>query len=135
MNNIDSILSELEVLSMIQENGKLCMKNGKLSLEPVVNNGGIQGMTSWALLAVKRRFFQDSREYALLAVQNLILRLEIHLRTVMSVNERQNIIQYCKKADQGLSSLQKTYKHDAQCVATIEIISQNLRNITEQNLD
>jgi len=135
MNNIDYILSELEVLSMIQESGKLCMKNGKISLEPVNNNGGIHGFTSWSILAIKRRFFQDSREYALLAVQNLILRLELHMKIPMTTNERRIIVQYCRKAEMGLSNLQKTYKHDALCVATIEIVIQHLKNLIEQNID
>ena len=127
MNNLDFILSELEVISMIQENGKVCMKNGKLSLEPLNNNGGLHGFTSWAILSIKRRFTQDSREYAILSIQNLILRLELVLRSpLLGDGEKDFIIEQCQKAKCGLSNLQKTYKHDAQCVANIQIIIQHL---------
>jgi hypothetical protein len=135
MNNFDSILYDLEVISMIKENGKICFKNGKISLEPIINNGGIHGFASWIILSTKRRLTQDSREFSILAIQNLVLRLEIILSCPLSHSEKNRISEYCGKAITGLENLKYTYKHDAQSVACIEIIIQKLNLIIQNQKD
>ena len=131
MNNFDSILYDLEVISMIKENGKICFKNGKISLEPIINNGGIHGFASWLLLSTKRRWTQDSREFSILAIQNLVLRIEILLSCPLHYSEKNRIAEYCSKAVSGLENLKYTYKHDAQSVASLEIIIQKFSIIIE----
>ena len=135
MNNFDSILYDLEVISMIKENGKICFKNGKMSLEPIINNGGIHGFASWILLSTKRRWTQDSREFSILAIQNLVLRLEILLSCPLNHSEKIRISEYCSKSLIGLQNLKCTYKHDAQSVASLEIIIQKLVLIIQTQKD
>ena len=135
MNNVDSILYDLEVISMIKENGKICFKNGKISLEPIINNGGIHGFASWIILSTKRRWTQDSREFSILAIQNLVLRLEILLSCPLNCSEKSRISEYCNKAIPGLDNLKYTYKHDAQSVASIEIIIQKFKIIIDAQKD
>ena len=126
MNDLDSILCELEILSMIKNNGKLCVKSGRLSLEPTINNGGFHGFTSWVLLSAKRKWTQDSREYTLLAIQNVILRLELVIGSLLSASDKLRITDYCKKALPGLEKLKSTYQYDARCVANVEMMVQKL---------
>lgn len=126
MNTLDLILADLEILSKIEQNGKLRMKNNKLSLEDNNSESGYKKIVNGIWIKINRKFRQDSREYHILALQNLLLRIQIEIQN-LNEEEISRLLSFCEKAIPGLIKLQNTYNNDAQCVANIEIIIQNLK--------
>ena len=129
MNTIDELLTELEVLSMIKENGRIKVTNGKISVESATYSSGLHGMSSWVGLSMRRWWNQNSRGYDIMAIQNLVLRIEAYVKEVVHVNDLKRITVYCQKACTGLENLKITYRDDAFNSACIELLIQKLKII------
>ena len=126
----EDLCTDLKVIGMIKENGRLCIRNGSLSIEPCpLNKENI--LLTWASygsLALRRWWNQDNRQNALLKVQSIILKIhEIYPK--LSETEKHDFNQLCTDAATGLSYLQQTYISDAAVNARLSVYIKNLNEI------
>ena len=134
---IDELLAELEVVSMVRENGRLCMHDGKLSIESYVESKNMQAIASWVQLSIKRWWNQDSRAHTLTALQCLVMRCGSLMHDInrypadTSSKDAQlnRLCEKCTSACVGLQNLKTTYKDDAAVMARILMLIQRLEII------
>ena len=128
MENED-IYTDLKVISMIKENGRLCIRNGHLSIEPqlATKENKLLTLSAYASLAIRRWWNQDNRYNALLKVQAVVMKCH-DMYVKVTENERKLLSKICHEAAIGLSNLQKTYEHDAAIHARLSVYINNLND-------
>lgn len=128
---IEDLSTDLKVMSMIKENGRLCIRNGCLSIEPEVHNKENILLTwgSYASLALRRWWNQDNRHSALTKVQSIILKCQ-ETQSKLTSDDKIEFSKLCKDAAVGLSNLQETYSHDAAVYARLSVYIKNLNGIS-----
>lgn len=133
MENED-ILTDLSVISMLQENGRLCIRNGHLSIEPQLDykENVLLTWSSYASLAIRRWWNQDNRQNALLKVQSIIMKCYELLSRLKTDEEKKEFANLCTSAANGLKCLQQTYSHDAAVCARLSVYIKNLCEIVSQ---
>ena len=127
---IEDLSTNLKVMSMLKQNGRLCIRNGNLSIEPQVYNKENVLLTfgSYASLAIRRWWNQDNRQSALLKVQAIILKCQ-ETYSKLNDTDKAEFIELCKNAATGLENLQKTYENDAAVNARLSVYIKNLNSI------
>ena len=127
---IEDLSTNLNVMSMIKENGRLCIRNGCLSIEPEVHNKENILLTwgSYASLALRRWWNQDNRHSALIKVQSIILKCQ-EIFSKLSSEDKLEFSNLCKDAAIGLSKLQQTYSNDAAVYARLSVYIKNLNAV------
>lgn len=127
----EDLATDLKVMSMLKENGRLCIRNGHLSIEPQLYNKENVLLTfgSYASLAVRRWWNQDNRHSALLKVQSILLKCQEMCSKLNNENEKHNLRELCKNAALGLQNLQLTYEHDAAVNARLSVYIKALNEI------
>lgn len=123
-DQIDVIITSLKVISLVQKNGRLCIRKGALTIEPDDH-----------LQRVRRWMYNDSRDLTLIHIRNTIMnatkimkgiikkQIEIELKdwTLHTLfNEMTNY-------QSGLINLKTTYNHDAIMVSSIEVLLERLK--------
>ena len=126
--DLEDLCTDLKVIAMLKENGRLCIRNGHLSIEPSLKNKENVMYTwgSYASLALRRWWNQDNRHSALLKVQSIIMKCH---NVVSKLENNTDFTQLCKDAANGLTQLQTTYRDDAATSARIGVYIKNLNNI------
>lgn len=120
--SIDELFSDLYVLSLLKENGRLSIANGKLSIE---NYNTSQGLVSWMSLAVHRWWNQDSRHNTINTLHLIILKAQEAYKEMMITNDKLGICRLeskCKTAIKGMHNLHLTYVNDASMLAKLQMI-------------
>ena len=131
----DELFADLEVISMVKESGRLCVNDGKLSIEPYVDTNGMYAIASWASLSFKRWWNQDSRDHAIVALQCVVMRCGNMFHDIVLSPEGgrgarlERLLAKCDAARTGLSNLRTTYKDDAATFARITMLMQRLEII------
>lgn len=126
----EDLTTDLKVISMLKENGRLCIRNGHLSIEPQLYNKENVLLTfgSYASLSVRRWWNQDNRHSALLKVQSILLKCQ-ELSSKINENEKNDLRELCKNAALGLQNLKSTYDRDAAVNARLSVYIKALNDI------
>ena len=128
--DLEDLITDLKVLSLLKENGRLCLRDGNLSIEPQLENKENILLTwgSYASLALRRWWNQDNRRSAMLKVQSIIMKCYDAIQR-LEPKEREDLALLCSEAAKGLVYLQQTYKHDAAVSARLSVYIKNLNEI------
>ena len=128
--DLEDLITDLKVLSLLKENGRLCLRDGNLSIEPQLENKENILLTwgSYASLALRRWWNQDNRRSAMLKVQSIIMKCYDVVQK-LDTKEREDLSTLCHEASKGLTHLQQTYKHDAAVSARLSVYIKNLNEI------
>ena len=142
----DELLSNLKVIGMVKENGKLCIRNGHLSLELNNENQDVSiiNLTTWIQTTLKRWWNHDNRTNNIVMLQSIIhtsilfcediIKKEEHIQTSNLLKRYYNT--YCEVLI-GLSNLKKTYDGDASIVARLIVLHEKVlecKEIIEKHL-
>jgi DNA-binding Xre family transcriptional regulator len=128
---IDNTIANLKIISMLQKNQKLSVRNGQLTLE---HDDTFQVLRRW--------FFKDSRNLTLLHIRNTINnaiklskgiisgQVDIELKS-WTLQKLASEMQHCQT---GLTNLKTTYNNDAIVFANLDVIIDRLEaNCKELN--
>lgn len=111
------LFTDLEVLSMIKEEDKICIRNGHITIEK---------RTHPIKTAFRRWVNNDSRRLTLMHINTLITEsLQICSESRNDSGKIWSIEQFCKhftNSLEGLTNLQKTYTDDSAIVARLNVI-------------
>ena len=112
------LFTDLEVLSMIREEDKLCIREGHIAIEK---------RSHPLKTAVRRWTNNDSRRITIMHINTLITQsLQICCENRNDSEKIWTIHQFCKhftNSLEGLSNLKKTYTDDSAIVARLNVIS------------
>ena len=108
---VDQILTSLKVIGKIKEGQKVRVRNGLLSLE-VQSTGIITSITRW--------IHSDNRYSTIRYIKNVVTH-------AMELPKSNKIQEALKGTLSGLSSLAVTYGDDAGITATIDVMSDRIR--------
>ena len=125
----DELLTDLHVVSMIPENGRLCIRNGNLSVEMHAPNNGLGTIPAHIYIALKRWWFHDNRASALTHVQNTIVKSFALVKELNSQDHPWLLGQFKESfinAQTGLEHMKMTYTDDANTRARIEVLLERL---------
>ena len=126
----EDLITDLKVISMLKEDGRLCIRNGHLSIEPsiIAKQNILYTWGAYTSLAVRRWWNQDNRHNALLKLQSIILKChEIFEKLSDEKKEEFNLL--CAEAAKGLVFLKQTYNNDAAVSARLSVYIKNLNKI------
>ena len=119
---IDSIITNLKIISIIQINEKLCIHRGHLQID---RDNGLQG--------VKRWFNRDSRELVLNFIKELLRNINYLFTKVKSLDISEQVwitgrvLVEMDSVENGLNNLKTTYSFDPVTIANIENIIIKIR--------
>ena len=127
---ITDIFTDLEVISMIKENDKLCIRDGHIKVEVKSNP---------RLIAVRRWINNDSRRSTLMEINNTIQNALQICKESFNDNEKLWTVEQFKKhftnVIVGLNNLKKTYHEDSYIIARIIVLNnmleEEIRKINE----
>ena len=125
---LTDLFTDLEVLSMIKEHDKLCLRDGHITIEQKSNP---------IKTAIRRWFHNDSRRIMIMEVNNIInSSLECYNKSLKDTEHEWIINQFIKhftNVIDGLNKLKKTYFNDSSIVARLNVIIDILsQEITKQ---
>ena len=120
----EDLITELKVLSMIQDNDRLCVHYGRMTIENLTwkqNNVFTQ-----SFIALHRWWNKDSRYITLLKLESIIVKSCYVYNELHESEKKSQFVQICHEAANGFSKLQSTYSNDAAICARISIYAQKL---------
>ena len=118
---IDNILTDLNVISMLKENNRLCIRNEKLSIDSEVSGRFIYGIASWGIVALKRWWHNDNRD-------NIIAYLwDLYQRSLNYKEEHEDVSYAITLSIGGLENLCVTYHADHTVVARLRVLINKLK--------
>lgn len=126
----EDLITDLKVISMLKENGRLCIRNGQLSIEPsiITKQNVLYTWGAYASLSVRRWWNQDNRQNAILKVQSIVLKC--YETSAKLDGEKKSVFNnLCSDAANGLKCLKDTYKYDAAVSARLSVYINNLVNM------
>lgn len=123
-DQIDATITALKVISMVQKNGRLSVRKGQLTLEPDDH-----------FKTVRRWFFKDSRDHALMHIKNTINNaiklskgiIENKLETELKSWSVQRLAKEMQNCQAGLVNLKTTYNDDPLFKANVDVILDRLQ--------
>jgi len=120
MTTVD-LFTDLEILSMIKENDKICIRDGHITIEK---------KTHPIKTAVRRWIYNDNRRFSIMQINVLITQsLQVCMESRNNCEKTWIIDQFCKhftNTIEGLANLKKTYSNDSSIVARLNVISSML---------
>ena len=119
--NIEDLLVDIKILTMIGPNGKLYIHNGIFALEP---------MSIFA--PIKRYLYNINRYTICLRIKHRISELENLLKHNHIKDEwvKHEMCKMMGPLKQGISNLQETYIQDSQINATLDLVISNINHIS-----
>ena len=111
---IDSIITNLKILSIVQINEKLCIHKGHLQID---RDNGLQ--------SIKRWFYRDSRDVVLNFIKELIRNINYLFTKVKSLEKDEQkwiitrILSEMDNIENGLNNLKTTYSIDPVTIVNI----------------
>lgn len=123
-DQVDSTITALKVISMVQKNGRLSVRKGQLTLEPDDH-----------LKTFRRWFFKDSRDHALMHIKNTINNaiklskgiIENKLETELKGWSLHRLATEMQNCQAGLMNLKTTYNEDPLFKASIDVLNDRLQ--------
>ena len=116
---IDSIITNIKIISMIQINEKLSIRKGHLQID---RSSNIQFLKRW--------FNRDSREVVFKFMKDLVKNLILVMEKIKNKNL---IIDEIIKMDNGFENMKITYSDDIVTIVTIEMLSIKIKNLINNN--
>jgi hypothetical protein len=117
------VFTELEILSMVEENDKICIRDGKIAIErkghPIT-------------VAVRRWLHNDSRKGMITEVGNIINRAISMSKESHDDWVKFQFYAHFKKVIKGLDNIKKTYFDDSSVVARLNVIIMMLDEIIKK---
>ena len=119
---IDSIITNLKILSIVQINEKLCIHKGHLQID---RDTGLQ--------FIKRWFYRDSRDLVLNFIKELIRNINYLFTKVKSLEKDEQkwiitrILSEMDNIENGLNNLKTTYSIDPVTIVNIENITTKIK--------
>ena len=118
----NELLADLHVLSHVPENGRVCVVDGRLSVEPAPRN-----VVSMIELAARRWWNHDNRSYTLLAIECLILKCSAFASSALVDNvSSARLKSACEAAICGINNLRHTYANDASTYARLGVFVERI---------
>lgn len=124
----DNLLTDLNILNMIEPNVKLYIRNGSLHLDKHSEFSKIRKYVN----SLVRWYNHDTRHNTLLHIQNMILhafnRLQ-NLKNEGTVDDSWLVFMYTQKLDNakyGLNNLKITYKEDENFCSKLDILIERI---------
>jgi hypothetical protein len=119
-NTIQSVLVDLKIISMVEPNGKMCLYNGILYVEPT---------SLW--LPFKRYLMSNNRYTMSQRIKQRIQELETlflqnHIKDDWIKEEIMKLIEPLKN---GIINLKDTYSNDSQMCANFDLMVSRINNI------
>ena len=127
---ITDLLTDLEVLSMIKEDDKICIRDGHIAIEQKGNK---------VQIAIRRYINHDSRRSMIMEVNRIITQsLQVCNEQRSDVDKQWAMEQFYKHFQniiEGIQNLKKTYFSDSFIVArlnvTIEMLHEEIKKLNE----
>lgn len=119
---IDSIITNLKILGIVQINEKLCIHKGHLQID---RDTGLQ--------SIKRWFYRDSRDLVLNFIKELIRNINYLFTKVKSLEKDEQkwiitrILSEMDNIENGLNNLKTTYSIDPVTIVNIENITTKIK--------
>jgi hypothetical protein len=119
-NTIQSVLVDLKIISMVEPNGKMCLYNGILYVEPT------------SLWLPFKRYLMSNNRYTMSQrkkqrIQELeTLFLQNHIKDDWIKEEIMKLIEPLKN---GIINLKDTYSNDSQMCANFDLMVSRINNI------
>lgn len=120
---IDSTITSLKIIAMVQKNGRLCIRKGQLAIE---SDDRFQAFRRW--------FNRDSRDQLILHLRNCINNA-VKLSRALLANQLETdlrpwvinrLITEMTNSQAGLINLKTTYSEDPAMVAAIDVLIERL---------
>lgn len=131
----DNLLTDLNILNMIEPHVKLYIRNGSLHLDKPTESSKIRKYVN----SLVRWYNHDTRHNTLLHIQNMILhafnRLQ-NLKIEGSVDESWLVFMYTQKLDnskKGLKNLKVTYCEDDNFCSKLDILIERIEQQIKDN--
>ena len=124
MNDYDQLLASLKVVAKVERGGRICVKNGLVTLEQQPQSGILQNISSIVNVSLKRYITLNNRQITALLLENIILRCE--LATIFNTDFIQ-LADAAKNALAGIENLKHTYYDDAYTVAKLDTLADRYR--------
>jgi hypothetical protein len=112
---IDSIITNIKIISMVQINEKLGIRKGHLQID---HSSNVQFLKRW--------FNRDSREIVLKFIKDLIKNIIIVME---KIENKSLLIDELIKLEPGFENLKITYSDDLVTIVTIELISMKVKRL------
>ena len=123
MSSMTDVFTELEILSMVEETDKICIRDGKIAIErkghPIT-------------IAVRRWIHNDSRKGMITEVGNIINRAISMSKEAHDDWVKFQFFVHFKKVLDGLGNIKKTYFDDSSVIARLNVIIMMLDEIIKK---
>lgn len=123
MTSMTDVFTELEILSMVGENDKICIRDGRIAIErkghPIT-------------VAVRRWLHNDSRKGMITEVGNIINRAISMSKEANDDWVKFQFYVHFKKVVDGLDNIKKTYFDDSSVVARLNVVIMMLDEIIKK---
>jgi hypothetical protein len=130
---VDDIMTELHIICMIKENNRLCIRNGKLSIDVDSSGGGLLKIASWVVNTSKRWLRNDNRNNTLEHVSSLYQKA-FKLYEDLEKDKEKNSWELSEfkrlflESCNGLRNLSNTYSDDATVAARSSVLINKISN-------
>ena len=124
-DHVDTLIANLKVLASVPDGGRLCIRKGRLSVEPVVHGQ-----------AVSRFVHGDSRDTTISHVRNSIAGTIHVAHTLMEAGAGalgwkeawtlDRIAAEMERAEAGMRNLRTTYAADTSTTSALQVLSERL---------
>jgi hypothetical protein len=124
---IDTIITNLKIISMVQVNEKLCIRKGHLQID---NSSNFQFFKRW--------LFRDSRDIVLVYLRDLIRNITILFNKVNEYSKSESlwilsrILAELDSAILGMGNLKTTYTEDPYMVVTFDNLINKFKELTQK---
>jgi len=119
--SLSDLFTDLEVLSMIKENDKICVREGHIAIEQKSHP---------AKIALRRWYHHDSRRTMIMEINKIITQSLSTCKELQNEKEKTWTLEQFKKhfsgIKNGLLNLQRTYHDDATIVARLNVLNDML---------
>ena len=131
----DELLTDLHVISLVPPGGRLCIRQGRLSVERNTNGSqqSIYSLPSNISVALRRWFNHDNRTNTIVLMTTSILRTFDLIKEIEKSSKSNSswlLEQFQEKlrsANKGIENMILTYKNDATTYSKLVIISDRIK--------
>ena len=124
---IDSIITNLKIIGIVQINEKLYISKGHLQID-----------RDYSLQGIKRWFYKDSRELILNFIKELIKNINILFSKIKTLEKDEQvwitnrILVEMDSIENGLNNLKTTYSYDPVTIVTLDNILIKIREYSQR---
>jgi hypothetical protein len=124
-NEIDFIITNLKILSIVKNNEKLCIRKGHLQIDP-----------AYSSRCIKRWLYNDSRDNVIHFITSILKKINAVINKISQTSESEwiilRIITDLEKIEIGLANLKITYNDDHVTVVVIDNLVIKFKDLTQK---